>query len=105
MYEFAWVDDFSKARNFSLSKASGDWILVLDADETISTKDYEKLRRILEASRSRPAAFRIQTRNYSNHGNTVGFRPNRGEFPEEEGMGWYPSDKGALVHQRSPHPF
>jgi tetratricopeptide (TPR) repeat protein len=96
VYEFEWVDDFSKARNFALSKASGDWILVLDADETLSSRDCEEFRRILEASRSRPTAFRMQTRNYSNLVNTVGFRPNRGEFPEEEGMGWYPSDKVRL---------
>lgn len=30
---FAWVDDFSAARNFSLDQTTGDWILVLDADE------------------------------------------------------------------------
>lgn len=30
---FDWVDDFSEARNFSLDRAVGDWILVLDADE------------------------------------------------------------------------
>ena len=96
IYEFEWVDDFSKARNFALSKASGDWILVLDADETLSSRDCEEFRQILEASRSHPAAFRMQTRNYSNLVNTVGFRPNRGEFPEEEGMGWYPSDKVRL---------
>jgi glycosyltransferase involved in cell wall biosynthesis len=33
---FAWRDDFSAARNFSLSQTSGDWILVLDADEYAS---------------------------------------------------------------------
>jgi len=33
VYDFDWVDDFSKARNFSISKATNDWILVLDADE------------------------------------------------------------------------
>jgi tetratricopeptide (TPR) repeat protein len=96
LYEFEWVDDFSKARNFALSKASGDWILVLDADETLSTRDCEEFRRMLEASRNRPTAFRMQTRNYSNLVNTVGFRPNRGEYPEEEGLGWYPSDKVRL---------
>jgi tetratricopeptide (TPR) repeat protein len=93
VYDFLWVDDFSKARNFSLSKASGDWILVLDADETVSNKDHEKLKRALETTQSRPAAFRIQTRNYSNHANTVGFRTNQGEFSEEEGIGWFPSEK------------
>jgi len=96
VYDFPWVDDFSEARNYSLSKASGNWILVLDADETISEKDYEKFREFLETSQSRPAAYRIQTRNYSNQANTVGFRSNRGESPDEEGIGWFPSDKVRL---------
>src|ERR1043165_7712525 len=33
---FAWKDDFSIARNFALEQATGDWILVLDADENAS---------------------------------------------------------------------
>lgn len=32
---FKWCEDFAAARNFSLSLASGDWILVLDADEEL----------------------------------------------------------------------
>jgi glycosyltransferase involved in cell wall biosynthesis len=32
---FLWDDDFSSARNFSLSLASCKWVLVLDADETM----------------------------------------------------------------------
>lgn len=38
VYDFPWIDDFSAARNFSASKASNDWILVLDCDEYI--KDF-----------------------------------------------------------------
>lgn len=33
---FSWRDDFSAARNFSLEQTTGDWILVLDADEYAS---------------------------------------------------------------------
>ncbi|MGD8447496.1 MAG: glycosyltransferase family 2 protein, partial [Desulfobacterales bacterium] len=39
IYHFEWTEDFSAARNFSLSKANGDWIFSLDADETISEQD------------------------------------------------------------------
>ncbi len=36
IYSYKFSNDFSQTRNFALSKASGDWILVLDADESIS---------------------------------------------------------------------
>ncbi len=32
---FEWCDDFSAARNYALSQVSGDWILMLDADEEL----------------------------------------------------------------------
>ncbi|MEI6427514.1 MAG: glycosyltransferase [Pseudanabaena sp. ELA607] len=31
--EFAWCDDFAAARNAALAKATGEWILMFDADE------------------------------------------------------------------------
>lgn len=33
VYVYDWDDDFAAARNLALEKATGDWILVLDADE------------------------------------------------------------------------
>ncbi|AKN33932.1 glycosyl transferase [Clostridium carboxidivorans P7] len=36
IYDFQWCNDFSKARNYSISKASGEWILILDADEVVT---------------------------------------------------------------------
>lgn len=33
VYEFDWVKDFSKARNFGLEKAQGEWFMFLDDDE------------------------------------------------------------------------
>ena len=32
---FEWCDDFAAARNYAISQASGDWILMPDADEEI----------------------------------------------------------------------
>ena len=48
IYHFEWCDDFSKARNFSISKASYDWILVLDTDEYLQKIDLEELYRQME---------------------------------------------------------
>jgi tetratricopeptide (TPR) repeat protein len=93
VFEIAWEDDFSIARNFSLSKASGDWIFVLDADEMVSPKDYDKFRALIGRPSAEPCAYSIQTRNYTLHANTVGLRLNTGEYAEEGGIGWFPSDK------------
>ncbi len=40
VFDFEWVDDFSAARNFSLSKASCDYIYVADADEVINAENH-----------------------------------------------------------------
>lgn len=39
VYNFKWCDDFSAARNYSLDQTTGDWIIVIDADEYMS-KNY-----------------------------------------------------------------
>ncbi|MCY2907094.1 glycosyltransferase family 2 protein [Bacillus anthracis] len=33
VYDFEWMNDFSEARNFAASKANGEWIIAIDADE------------------------------------------------------------------------
>ena len=35
VYHQKWEDNFAKARNFALDRAKGEWILCLDADETL----------------------------------------------------------------------
>ncbi|BAC07866.1 glycosyltransferase family 2 protein [Thermosynechococcus vestitus] len=37
LFTFPWQDDFAAARNYSLEQATGDWILVIDADEVLVT--------------------------------------------------------------------
>lgn len=46
IYDFEWVDDFSKARNFSFSKATKDYILWLDADDVILEEDIKKFKKL-----------------------------------------------------------
>jgi glycosyltransferase involved in cell wall biosynthesis len=45
VFSYEWKDDFSSARNYSISKASKDWILILDADEIplFSPNELEKI--------------------------------------------------------------
>ncbi len=43
VHAFAWCDDFSAARNFALSHATGDWILMLDADEELPEAQHARL--------------------------------------------------------------
>lgn len=43
LYDFKWCSDFSAARNFSISKASNDWILVVDFDEYLQSADIQQL--------------------------------------------------------------
>jgi glycosyltransferase involved in cell wall biosynthesis len=44
-----WQDDFSAARNVSLELATGDWILFLDADETLEPGTAQGLRQVAAA--------------------------------------------------------
>ncbi len=39
VFHFDWVNDFSAARNFSITQATHDWILVIDCDEFLETID------------------------------------------------------------------
>lgn len=44
---FQWINDFSKARNYSLTKATKPFIFVLDIDEHVLKEDLERLKTII----------------------------------------------------------
>jgi glycosyltransferase involved in cell wall biosynthesis len=44
VHEFAWQDDFAAARNFSIEKATADWLFWLDGDNAITPEMVEDLR-------------------------------------------------------------
>ncbi|MGL5756414.1 MAG: glycosyltransferase [Paraclostridium sp.] len=48
VYSAKWNDNFADMRNISIGYASGDWILILDADEELT--DYDKLRVFFNSS-------------------------------------------------------
>ena len=47
VYSFSWQNDFSKARNFALSNAKGDWLILLDADEYFTAKTAGNIRQVI----------------------------------------------------------
>lgn len=59
VYDFEWVDNFSTARNYSISKASHNMILVLDTDECIKEINLAEVYRLIEEN---PKSIGLVTR-------------------------------------------
>ncbi|MCV4235484.1 glycosyltransferase [Virgibacillus sp. LDC1] len=54
-HEFKWNDDFSVARNYSLSLATQPYILVIDADEVLEYQSFNVLSEYISNKSSSPA--------------------------------------------------
>ncbi len=48
VYDWTWTQDFAAARNESLAKAGGEWVLVLDADEVLLPETFTPLRQVMQ---------------------------------------------------------
>ena len=62
VHHFEWNDNFSDARNASLEYATGDWILILDADEILDPEGNADLARDLNSENQ--LGFRIPLANF-----------------------------------------
>jgi glycosyltransferase involved in cell wall biosynthesis/tetratricopeptide (TPR) repeat protein len=80
LFTFTWQDDFSLARNFCIEQASGDWILSLDADETIAPRDHAVIRDLLR--RDDVDAVGAMQRHYVTTAVVVGWQPGPGGYDE-----------------------
>ncbi|MED1952367.1 glycosyltransferase family 2 protein [Brevibacillus centrosporus] len=56
VYDFPWTNSFAEARNYALQQATGDWILVLDADEQLVPETAHAIRKFADGS---PAIGRV----------------------------------------------
>lgn len=63
VYSFPWQDDFSKARNFALGKATGDWLVLLDADEYFTMETSRNLRQVIRQAHQQDGLL-VQIVNY-----------------------------------------
>ncbi|WNC14461.1 glycosyltransferase family 2 protein [Brevibacillus brevis] len=48
VFSYKWNNSFADARNFSLNQATGDWCLVLDADEFLPEQNKGEIRNFIE---------------------------------------------------------
>ncbi len=56
-------DNFSGQKNYALSQTTGEWVLLIDADERVSPKLQGEIQALL-ASDPPPAAYRIKRESY-----------------------------------------
>lgn len=92
IYHYEWNDDFSAARNYSLSFATKNWVLIMDADEIIAERDINSIKEIIKKEKY---AYNIMTRNYVNDSRIEGVNVCDKSYPNEEKeyYGWCPSTK------------
>lgn len=48
VFDFAWTENFSEARNFCAKQATNDWIFVLDCDEQLRELDVSELKWMMD---------------------------------------------------------
>lgn len=70
--DFIWCDDFAKARNYALSKASGDYVLSIDCDEVLH--DFSKVREAAEKA-DKEGALGIDVKMYAEKDQQVHYFP------------------------------
>ncbi|GGD10909.1 glycosyltransferase [Pontibacillus salipaludis] len=70
VHNFTWNNNFSQARNYAASKAKGQWILVIDADEYVDSQNLLELKEEL---------YQASADNYIYKVNIVNFAGNNGE--------------------------
>jgi glycosyltransferase involved in cell wall biosynthesis len=82
-----WSDDFSAARNESLRHATGDWILMLDADEIIAEPDLPRVRAFVDADEF--DAVQLILANYCDECESMWWTPVEGTCALSRGFSGY----------------
>ncbi len=57
IYFFKWINDFSAARNYSFSKATGDHVIWIDCDDVITDENIRKINALKEKLNAYDAVF------------------------------------------------
>ncbi|MBC7473589.1 MAG: glycosyltransferase [Candidatus Sericytochromatia bacterium] len=70
VFFYEWSNDFAVARNEAIKNATGDWILILDADEELSPESREIIRAFL-VKMDGDATYQIRIKNMNTYGNVM----------------------------------
>jgi len=91
IHHFQWCDDYSAARNESLRHCTGEWVLIMDADEAIDPLDYKKIKNA--CLNPYADAYELTHRHYlpstsiTNQG--VSAVPNTSDYSEGKGLPFF----------------
>lgn len=98
-FDFSWTDNFAAARNEALKHATGDWVLILDADEIIAAEDHPKIKEAI--NNWDLSGYQILTRNYTNSTSMTSWQPGSSTDPYARSYaGWFPSLKVRLFQRK-----
>lgn len=60
IYNYNWCNDFSEARNYSISKSKNDWVLIMDADEVVEKYDINGIWEVIASEESVVGRIKIK---------------------------------------------
>lgn len=91
VFSFEWLDDFATAKNFAVSKATSDWVLVIDADELLDEEGKKRIKELI--NRETPfVGFQLDQRSYLKEAKPKS-RKNDSKFEPVEQYPFYISHK------------
>ena len=85
VHQFQWCDNFAEARNKSIKYATGDWILWIDADETLDPKSVSELKKITQDN-NKDYFYRVLISSRNNYQSKVVYSDAHRLFPNGLGI-------------------
>ena len=73
VYDFAWIQDFSAARNFAFSKATKEYIYTADADEVLDKENHKRFADLKQVLLPEIEMVQMKYGNQLSHGTTYNF--------------------------------
>lgn len=81
VFHFPWINDFAAARNFGLKHCNSQWILYLDADETIAESQKNTIRPFLQTQDDSVGGVVCTIISKHRHIGSTGTETHKGGYP------------------------